>query len=354
MDWMVEVDKGTYKPTTKIPTVLKYGAYSSPRGGHLISWGFLASESSDTVTEKEHFRIVEWFKPFLNPEYLKAARRTSATFYPKSDSEVRRWYIDYLRKIYDVVQKEILKDEAVRPWDAMQIEFRFTWPTTWTPADIESFRDCIVAAGYQNDQGSHRVDLSLSEAQAAALYAAGQSAANVKDGHKVMVCDVGGGTIDIAVVRAVVNGSDPIRFELDWTCQGTATGATEIDAAFQMLIKQRLSLLQNCHLDIARISRDLRESIDWYNIKLWRGDLQSYYLFPMNLADNEAAGIKSGYLQLNRYSTPGYLTIHVSKFEWVTEMSFKMYFVKPLLVCSGQSSMQSKDTTNHWQALDRR
>ena len=238
ISWDEEAGEAAYKGITKMPTVLRYKAYSSRWGGDLISWGFRASEDSDTVTEGEHIRIVEWFKPYLNSDYLKAANRASSTFLPKSNSEVRRWYVDYLRKLYEKVQWEILKEEVVRPWEALQIEFRFTWPSTWTAADIESFRDCIIAAGFQNDNRPHRVALSFSEAQAAALYAADQIVGKVKDGDTIMVCDVGGGTTDIAVVRVITDPSNTVRFEVEQVCQGRATGATDIDAAFQVFVQR--------------------------------------------------------------------------------------------------------------------
>ncbi|KAL9118029.1 MAG: hypothetical protein Q9187_005429 [Circinaria calcarea] len=300
LDWAEEAGKATFKATTKIPTVLRYEACSSPSGGHLTSWGFQASEGSDTVIEGEHSKIVEWFKPYLNSDYLQAASLVTAAYLPKSDSEVRRWYIDYLRKLHDKVQVEILKGQVELSWDTMRIEFRFTWPTTWTAADVESFRECIIAAGYQNDQRSHLVNLSTNEAQAAALYAAGQIAEKVKDGESVMVCDVGGGTVDIAVVRAVADANDPIRFELEWNCQGKATGATDIDVAFQDFVKQRLSLIQDLQFDAAKISRDLRESYAWYTFKRY-GDGSESTKFPLKrLIDSEAAGIREGWLELTR------------------------------------------------------
>lgn len=300
LGWREEAGKATFKATTKMPTVLKYEDYSGSSGGHLISWGFQASESSNMIIEGEHFRIAEWFKPYLNPDYLKAASRLPAAHLPKTDLEVRRWYVDYLRKLYETVQVKILKDAGISSWEAMHIEFRFTWPTTWTAVDVESFRECTIAAGYQNDQKSHWVNLSTSEAQAAALYAAGQITDNVNDGESIMVVDVGGGTIDIAVVRAVADASDPIRFELEWNCQGKAIGATDIDAAFQVCIKRRLSLIPDLQFDAAKISRDLRESYAWYTFKRY-GDGSESTKFPLKrLIDSEAAGIREGWLELTR------------------------------------------------------
>lgn len=284
-----------------MPTVLKYEGYSSPRGGRLIAWGFEATQNSETLAERRNFKIVEWFKPYLNSAYLKAACRSSATFLPKSDSEIRRWYIDYLRNLYDKVRADISRSLDVLSLETKHIEFRFTWPTTWTAADIESFRECIVEAGFQDGGSSHRVILSYSEAQAAALYVAGQLAEKVKDGDTVMVCDVGGGTTDIAVVKAVTDAQNLIRFDLDWSCQGKAIGGTDIDAAFQVFVEQRLSLVPGLHSHIPRISRNLREGPSWHDIKSSGAMMKSRFVkVPTEVPANEAARIRGGKLELTR------------------------------------------------------
>lgn len=284
-----------------MPTVLKYEGYSSPRGGRLIAWGFEANQNSETLAERRNFKIIEWFKPYLNSAYLKAACQSSATFLPKSDLEIRRWYIDYLRKLYDKVQTEILGRLEVPSWEEKRIEFRFTWPTTWTAADIESFRECIVEAGFQDGGSSHQVILSYSEAQAAALYGAGEIAEEVKNGDTIMVCDVGGGTTDVAVVKAVTDAQNQIRFDLEWSCQGKAIGGTDIDAAFQAFVEQRLSLVPGLHSHTARISRDLREGWGWNDIKSTVGKYQPHKLaVPAEVPANEAARIYDGNLQMTR------------------------------------------------------
>lgn len=302
MDWVEEA--GEYKPyrgCTKIPTVLKYEGYSSPRGGRLIAWGFEATQNSETLAERRNFKIVEWFKPYLNSAYLKAACQSSATFLPKSDSEIRRWYIDYLRKLYYKVRAEISRTLNVLSFEMKHIEFRFTWPTTWTAGDIESFRECIVEAGFQNGGSSHRVILSYSEAQTAALYVAGQLAEKVKDGDTIMVCDVGGATTDIAVVKAVTDAQNLIRFDLDWSCQGKAVGGTDIDAAFQGFVEQRLSLVPGLYSHIPRISRDLREGRGWHEIKSFENsDEFRYVTVPTEVPANEAARIQDGKLEITR------------------------------------------------------
>ena len=123
----------------------------------------------------------------------------------------------------------------------------------------------------------------------------------MKDGDTVMVCDVGGGTTDIAVVKAVTDAQKRIRFDLDWSCQGKATGATDIDATFQVFVEQRLSLVPSLHSDTARISRDLREGGEWHNLKrIVDGDQSCFLAVPAEIAANEAARIHDGNLEMTR------------------------------------------------------
>lgn len=300
MDWIEEAGEArSYRAATKIPTVLEYESYGTPRSGKVRSWGFQAAQNSESLVGRENLKVVEWFKPYLNANYLNAACQSSASFFPKSDAEVRRWYIDYLQQLYPKVQAEIVGKLKNRPWDTLHIEFRFTWPTTWASADIESFRSCISRAGYGSGGKRHRVNLMLSEAQAAALDVAGRKLKDIKDGDTVMVCDVGGGTTDIAVVKASTDIDGRIRFDLDRSYAGSAVGTTDIDAAFQLFVQRRLSFVPLLHLDKIAVARHMRESRDWSQIKHGLDESQSYSIaVPGAVPDNDDAGITHRFMTI--------------------------------------------------------
>ncbi|KAL9119161.1 MAG: hypothetical protein Q9187_004284 [Circinaria calcarea] len=302
MTWTEEAGEArSHKAVTKIPTVLEYEEYVSPSGGHVRSWGFEASRNSESYVGREALRIVEWFKPYLDSDYLIPACQSASAFLPKSESEVRRWYVDYLRRLYSRVQAEIIEKLKERHWNTLHIEFRFTWPTTWTAAAIKSFRDCILQAGYESGGQYHRVHLKLSEAQAAALDVARRMRGEVVEGDTVMVCDVGGGTTDIAVVKASTGINGQICFGVDWSCPGKAVGTTDIDAAFEAFVERRLSVIPLFSFDKKTVARHMRESSGWNRIKRAVPEQEVHSIaVPVAVPDNDDAGVNNGSMTVTR------------------------------------------------------
>lgn len=49
------------------------------------------------------------------------------------------------------------------------VEFLFSIPTVWSPEIVEEFRRCIKNGGF-NEKRHHKTQVTLTEAQAAALY----------------------------------------------------------------------------------------------------------------------------------------------------------------------------------------
>ena len=302
MTWAEEAGEArSYKAVTKIPTVLEYEEYVSPSGGHVLSWGFEASRNSESYIGGEALRIVEWFKPYLDSEHLIPARQSVDDFLPKSESEVRRWYIDYLQRLYSKVQAEIVEKLKDRPWNTLHIEFRFTWPTTWKAAAIKRIHDCILQAGYESGGQYHRVHLKLSEAQAAALHVAGRMLGKVVEGDTLMVCDVGGGTTDIAVVKASTDVNGQICFGTYWEYPGQAVGTTDIDAAFEAFIERRLSIIPLFSFDKKTVARRMRDSGGWYKTKqAVHGSEGGFVTVPVAVPDNDDAGVRTGRMVVTR------------------------------------------------------
>lgn len=81
----------------------------------------------------------------------------------------------------------------------------------------------------------------LTEAEAAAIYASKQS---MSKGDVFMVCDAGGGTTDVNVlkVESAIKGSFELK-PLTWT-EGAAIGSTLIDHRIRKTVIDRLKLIQ--------------------------------------------------------------------------------------------------------------
>lgn len=98
----------------------------------------------------------------------------------------------------------------------------------------------IYEAGFgSRDRDSAHV--YLTEAEAAAIYASKQS---MSKGEVFMVCDAGGGTTDVNVlkVESAIKGSFELK-PLTWT-EGAAIGSTLIDHRIRKTIIDRLKMIQ--------------------------------------------------------------------------------------------------------------
>lgn len=146
-----------------MPTAVSYH-----RNGY-VSWGFLTRSEDEQDNPSVEFH--EWFKIFFDEnEYNKARRvRRNIPYLPASHSEVKRYYKDFLSKLYPEIRKHL--QDSVRGWATARIEFLFSVPTTWTRLGLSpEFKRLAVSAGFGQDSPNHKVEIYLTEAEAAAVH----------------------------------------------------------------------------------------------------------------------------------------------------------------------------------------
>lgn len=80
------------------------------------------------------------------------------------------FFTDFLKELHRVILQELAAIYVLDP-KSKSIEFLFSVPTTWAPSVVKEFKDCIVKAGFEETK-DHKADVTLTEAQAAALYTA--------------------------------------------------------------------------------------------------------------------------------------------------------------------------------------
>lgn len=136
---------------------------------------------------------------------------------------MRNWYEDFLTGLYKHIRKYISDLLMLTDWKKYKIDFLFSFPTTWKESVIEEFRNIVNeagfgkdGAGFEQDGMGHSVHIELTEAEAAAVYAAagpqhhkplcawnGDSAStnefsidglNVREGDVILVCNSDSGT----------------------------------------------------------------------------------------------------------------------------------------------------------------
>jgi hypothetical protein len=132
---------------------------------------------------------------------------------------------------------------------------------TWRdPGMIREIEQHIEAAGFGRKH-NERAQITLTEAEAAAVYAL-RSGMSV--GETFLVCDAGGGTSDVNILR--VKSVGLMELEALTYTEGLNVGSTVIDFKVKKLVEQRLqSIRGSIDGDLDAIADDMiRESFSSY------------------------------------------------------------------------------------------
>lgn len=210
----------------KVPTVLEYSA-TSPS---VIRWGFMCDQNNEDAD------IVDCFKLHLDPAFVEDRRPDRP-----STQQARQWYQDYLQCVHDHIVE--IFSNIIPGWRGLRIEFVFSVPTTWkNPRMIADIEETLPRAGFGLDGQHHRAMIGLTEAEAAAVYASKQQ---YNKGDVILVCDAGGGTTDVNILRITSGRHEPVALEpLSWV-EGRPIGSIAIDTDFHKLVVQRLNLIRD-------------------------------------------------------------------------------------------------------------
>jgi hypothetical protein len=102
-------------------------------------------------------------------------------------------------------------------------------------------RDAAIKSGIISAT-DHRDRLTLiSEPEAAALYCEKNcDKFNMQDGDEFMICDAGGGTVDLIVFRVEMDASGVRKFKESTKGLGKSCGSTFIDRNFRKLLRKKL------------------------------------------------------------------------------------------------------------------
>jgi hypothetical protein len=184
---------------------------------------------------------VDWFKVFLDESLLQELQAKDHQNCPKSIEEVEKWFEDYLRQLYKHIEFKLNQElPAPKTWANSLIEFIFSVPTTWSPhPTVERFRTILARAGF-NQYPSHSIQVGLTEAEAVAVATSIEAPGIFVENENLLVCDVGGGTTDLSVLKVHKIGSGPPSLKQLDVVIGRNIGSVKIDEAFENRVLERL------------------------------------------------------------------------------------------------------------------
>ncbi|KAK4545934.1 hypothetical protein LTR36_002498 [Oleoguttula mirabilis] len=215
--------KASYELRSKVDTSVSYETASRA----LLNWGFECDE------EDEYTEVNKLFKLFLDP------RHTDVSGYAPAHHEAQQWYRDFLSCLYHCIVR-FLRDRVAH-YASKNIEFVFSIPTTWKePAMVADIERLIQQSGY-GKLPNQKVSISLTEAEAAAVYASKQQ---MQKGDVFLVCDAGGGTTDVNVLKVVVASRNRTELVPLHCNEGEPIGSTLIDYRAERMILERLKLIR--------------------------------------------------------------------------------------------------------------
>jgi hypothetical protein len=120
--------------------------------------------------ESDESKLHEWFKIWFDrSEYEQVKQIPEAIEYlPSSYEDVVRCYRGFLTGLYRHIDRLLSRD--VCPLAEIDVSFLFSVPTTWTKLGLtRDFVQLAREAGFGSAGSNHSVEVSLTEAEAAAV-----------------------------------------------------------------------------------------------------------------------------------------------------------------------------------------
>ncbi|KAI4105669.1 MAG: hypothetical protein LQ345_007215 [Seirophora villosa] len=208
-----------------------------------FKWGFQIGEFG-----KRH----QWFKLELDPSQSRGSS-ILATRYPDPNAaplasalgpeQLVKDYLTALRCHAERVLRHKLPESAL---DSTPIEFVITVPAVWSDRAQASTRRCAELAGMGVGSSLH----IITEPEAAAMYALdAMDPHNIKVGDTFVLCDAGGGTVDLISYK--VSALKPtLRIAEAAPGSGSLCGSTILNRIFHDFLQNKLGKDPNWDEDV--------------------------------------------------------------------------------------------------------
>lgn len=213
----------------KVPTISLY-KNDSP---DFLDWGYPARAVMMTPNAKKHL-LLSKFKLQLDDqqEYIEPLPLGIKPLDAISD---------YLSKFHSHVVKEAMKNFG-STYDQNHIQYCLTVPAMWSDRAKHVMRLAAVRAGMiKEEDPAHRL-IIVSEPEAAAMYCQSKGDQfNLQKHDRFLICDAGGGTVDLIVFEVVdVNPETGIRSLREVTRgHGASCGSAFLDANMEKLLREK-------------------------------------------------------------------------------------------------------------------
>ncbi|CAO3693109.1 unnamed protein product [Rhizopus microsporus] len=211
----------------KVPTVCQY----SHETGKLVQWGRFARSNK---ADQGNILVIQQFKIYLDENPQRPLANLPLGLTPTVIIS------DYLEKMFAYV-KTYMSQKGFSNDFEKRARFCITVPAMWSDQAKQIMRNAAIQANLIQ-LTDHRDRLMLiSEPEAAALYCERTcDKFDMKHGDEFMICDAGGGTVDLIVFRLEKGLDGKTVFRESTKGLGETCGSMFIDLNFRKLLRKRL------------------------------------------------------------------------------------------------------------------
>ncbi|EEU38428.1 uncharacterized protein NECHADRAFT_88549 [Fusarium vanettenii 77-13-4] len=269
----------------KVPTIISY------QNGGVANWGY------EVGLKEDAFR---WIKILLEPKSKYADEELhvqgSSNLLGKVNKTVEEVVSDYLRLIWTYTKENIRKRVGDSDWENnFTLQVVLTVPAMWTPAAKDKTLKAAQRAGLPQD-----IRL-VTEPEAAALSTLHDKAEenSLKKGDAFVVCDAGGGTVDLISYK--VNNTSPLEIEECAIGDGDLCGSTRLDKCFEKYIETLVGKDQ--YSKLKEINKKKMMRVFEYGVKrcFTLESTKEYSVDLKGVEDNERHGIEDDTITLDHY-----------------------------------------------------
>ncbi|KAF9583388.1 Heat shock 70 kDa protein 12A [Lunasporangiospora selenospora] len=274
---------------SKTPTLL---LYQSNQGNtpEAVAWGWDAKSTGEKFLPGQI--LLRQFKLHLD--------ETQSSVAIPIQSNAVQLITDYLRFFHEYIAPKILYGFG-KDFDRSKFRYCLTVPAMWSDKAKNTMRQAAVQAGLISEADSPKRLYIVTEPEAAALYCQLKcDQFSLGHGDRFMICDAGGGTVDLIVYEVEESGSVKSLSEVT-KGQGASCGSIFIDRRFEFLLLRKFSS-QNVLLSPKAKAKFIERFIT--SVKPLFGQESIHYIdLPRDncfntLEDESAIGIEDGALGL--------------------------------------------------------
>jgi hypothetical protein len=288
---------GSFETFRKVPTCLLYDEF-----GRVMAWGLEAKNASPMPGTIR----CEWFKLFLEPHALRDSHAVDPRL-PALPPNKRAidLIIDFLSCLWEYAKEQITREIGLVA-DLDSADVWLTVPAAWDAKGCDIMREAAIQAGLV--QSSRAGDKNwrerlriITEPEAAAVHCAHLTNMHqLRPNQSFMICDAGGGTVDLAIYKIIGQLSN---LEIAEVCarSGANCGSLFLDLRFKELVRTLLSD-HPVHLDPASLAY-FQHAFSETDKLAYRGEVDDdtmfhFTCFNVEDPDDHSVGLINGELAI--------------------------------------------------------